>query len=57
MPLVPSVSAAAKLEAIRGREASNLGFIRQITESRHTGDKGPFTQWVHVDYIGVTGIK
>jgi hypothetical protein len=22
-----------------------------------TGDKGSFTQWVHVDYIGVTGIK
>jgi hypothetical protein len=23
----------------------------------HTGDKGPFIQGVHVDYIGVTGIK
>jgi hypothetical protein len=28
------LSAAAELEAIRGREVSNLGFIRQITESR-----------------------
>jgi hypothetical protein len=24
---------------------------------KDTGDKGPFTQWVHVDYIEVTGIK
>jgi hypothetical protein len=23
----------------------------------HTGDKGLFTQWVHVDYIVLTGIK
>jgi hypothetical protein len=26
-------------------------------EPRDTGDKGPFTHWVHVDYIGETGIK
>jgi hypothetical protein len=26
------LSATAELEAIRGREVSNLGFIRQITE-------------------------
>jgi hypothetical protein len=28
-----------------------------IPVAAHTGDKEPFTQWVHVDYIVVTGIK
>lgn len=31
---VSLLSAVAELEAIRGREVANLGFIRQITESR-----------------------
>jgi hypothetical protein len=34
-----------------------MAVIIEQKKGTYTGDKGPFTQWVHVDYIRVTGIK
>jgi hypothetical protein len=61
-PLLPfDITEATHLAPTQDFGISTVDLIalraRQLAKRLDTGDKDPFTHWVHVDYIGRTGIK